>query len=88
MFIAFWITKEEDRHTLMIFSTYCFSTATMVTRTHLSVKPSPHLRTMSADGPPTDRVQCTVSTSTWLVQLNKPCREENFKLQYVRDMYL
>jgi hypothetical protein len=84
---AFWITREECRHTFMIFSTYCFFTTTMVKRTRLSVKPSRHLRKMSADSPPRDRIQCTVSTATWRVQSNKPCRGENLKLQYVRDMY-
>ena len=88
IFFAFWITKGEYRHIFMIFSTYCFSTAKLVTRKQLSVKPSPHLRTMSADDPPRDRIQCTVSTATWRVQSNKPCREENLKMQYVQDMYL
>jgi len=64
MLFAFWITREEYRHILMIFSTYCFSTTTMVTQTRLSVKPSPHLRKMSADSPPRDRLQCTVFTAT------------------------
>ena len=84
MFFAFWITREEYRNTFVIFSTYCFSTATMVMRTRLSVKPIPHLRTISADSPPRDRIQCTVSTATWLFQSNKRCRGENLKLQYVR----
>jgi len=88
MLFVFWITREEYRHTITIFSTYCFSTATMVMRMRLSVKPSPELRTISADSQPRDRIQCTVSTATWFFQSKKPCRGENLKLQYVRDMYL
>jgi hypothetical protein len=34
---ACWITKATDTHTLRIFNTYCFSTATVVTRTRLNV---------------------------------------------------
>jgi len=37
MRIAYWITKATN-HTLRICNTYCFSTATVVTRTHLNVK--------------------------------------------------
>lgn len=86
--LHYWITREEYRHTLVIFSTYCFFTAQMVTRTRLSVKSSPHLRTMSTDSPPRDRIRCTVSTATWRVQSNKPRRGENLKLQCLRRMYL
>jgi hypothetical protein len=32
-----WITKARTRHTLGIFHTYCFSMATMVTRTSLNI---------------------------------------------------
>jgi hypothetical protein len=78
MLFAFWITREEYRHTLMIFSTYCFSTATTVTRTRLNVKLSSHLRTMSADSPPRDRIHFTVPTATWCVQSNKPCSFQTF----------
>jgi hypothetical protein len=31
------ITKGRYRHTHIMFNAYCFSTGTMVTRTHLSV---------------------------------------------------
>jgi hypothetical protein len=41
MCFACWITKvthtHTHTHTLRIYNTYCFSTATMVTRTHLNV---------------------------------------------------
>ena len=35
------------------------------------IRPSPYLRTMSADCPGTDRVQCFVSTRTGRVQSTK-----------------
>jgi len=35
MHVASWITKATN--TIMIYNTYCFSTATVVARTHLSV---------------------------------------------------
>src|SRR5215510_2671716 len=32
--VQYWV-RSTDRHALIIFNTYCFSTATMVTRTRL-----------------------------------------------------
>jgi len=37
MRFACWIIKTKKKHTWRIFHTYCFSRATMVTRTRLSL---------------------------------------------------
>jgi uncharacterized membrane protein len=37
MRFACWVTKVADTHTLILCNAYCFSTATVVTRTRLNV---------------------------------------------------
>jgi len=53
------------------------------TRVSYCISPSPHLRTMSADCPGIDRIQCFVSSPTWPVQSTKPCHIVELQLEYM-----
>ena len=48
------------------------------------IRPSPHLRTMSADCPGTDRIHCFVSTPTGRVQSTNPYHVVKLQLGCVR----
>ena len=58
---------HKHKHTLRICNTYCFSTTTMVTRTHLSVKEYAHCLSFS--------LPC-VNTGRWLVASSLMQRSE------------
>jgi len=57
------------------------------TRVSYCIRLSPHVRTMSADCPGTDSIQCFVSTPTWPVQSTRPCHVVELQLEYVRVVH-